>query len=488
MNKHIAVPASVRALLALNVPACMYLFAEDNVIAAARQRQQEVVEASNTIMARAEAETRDLTASERTEVEGLANEFDGLESQIGLRERVAAQNAILVQPRARATDPDPIDGDIAPEPNGRPQNAATPRPSNARVPAAPRVTAGGNNGFRHLGEFANAVRMGSVRGGELDPRLRNAAVTTYGNEGAGADGGFAVPADFRTEILTKVFNEDSLLARTDRMQSSSNTLTIPTDETTPWQTTGGIQSYWTAEAGTKTQSKPALGETTLKLHTLATLVPVTEELLEDAPAMGAYLNRKVPEKMDFKVSDAIVRGTGVGQPLGFLNSPALVTVGKESAQTADTVNVQNLVKMWGRLPVQSRRTAVWLMHPDAEAQLPLMSLANQPVYMPPGGLNGAMYGNLFGRPVIPHQVAETIGDLGDVMLVDLAQYLSVTKTGNGRDANGLKSDVSIHLWFDQDMVAFRFTMRVAGQPWWAAPITQRDGANTQSPFVVLEAR
>jgi hypothetical protein len=50
----------------------------------------------------------------------------------------------------------------------------------------------------------------------------------------------------------------------------------------------------------------------------------------------------------------------------------------------------------------------------------------------------------------------------------------------------MKSDVSIHLWFDQDMVAFRFTMRVAGQPWWAAAISQRDGSNTQSPFVVLE--
>jgi HK97 family phage major capsid protein len=116
---------------------------------------------------------------------------------------------------------------------------------------------------------------------------------------------------------------------------------------------------------------------------------VTEELLEDAPAMGAYLNRKAPEKMDFKVSDAIVRGTGVGQPLGFLNSPALVTVAAEGAQTADTVNVTNLAKMWGRLPVQSRRTAVWLMHPDAEAQLPLMSLANMPVYLPPGGVSGA---------------------------------------------------------------------------------------------------
>jgi HK97 family phage major capsid protein len=490
MTKHFAVPGSVLAVLAIGALKNLLIFNDpspDAVISAHRERQSALMDSSNAILARAEAEQgRDLTAQEQTEIENLANEFDDHERQIALRERVSTQNAALSAPRARQTEADPIDDEPEVE-TVRPRNQAQQRPA-ASVPARPNVRPGGNAGFRGLGEFASAVRLGSMRGGELDPRLRNASVSTYGNEGAGADGGFAVPGDFRTEILTKLFNEDSLIGMTDRLQSSSNTLTLPTDETTPWQTSGGIQSYWTAEGAAKTQSKPALGETTLKLHTLATLVPVTEELLEDAPAMGAYLNRKAPEKMDFKVSDAIVRGTGVGQPLGFLNSPALVTVSKESAQTADTINVTNLAKMWGRMPVQSRRTAVWLMHPDAEAQLPLMSLANMPVYMPPGGVSGNMYGSLWGRPVIPHQVAETIGDLGDVMLVDLNQYLTVTKTGGGRDANGIKQDVSIHLWFDQDMVAFRFTLRVAGQPWWSAAVSQRDGTNTQSPFIVLEAR
>lgn len=489
MSKHFNVPASVLALLAVGVPACGYIRADasmDSVVAAHRERQTALMESSQAIIGRAEAETRDLTTEEQGQIEGLTNEFDDLERQIGLRERVATQNATLTAPRGRQTDADPIDGDDS-SPAVRPHNSAAPRVT-PRLPAEPRATARGTAGFRHFGEFANSVRMASMRGSELDARLRNAAVSTYGNEGSGADGGFAVPPDFRTEILSPVFNEDSLLALTDRLQSSSNTLTLPTDTTTPWQTTGGIQSYWTAEAGVKQQSKPALGETTLKLHTLATLIPVTEELLEDSPAMGAYLNRKAPEKMDFKVSDAIVRGTGVGMPLGFLNSPALVTVAAENAQTADTIVVENLAKMWGRMPVQSRRTAVWLMHPDAEAQLPLMKLGNMPVYLPPGGVSGNMYGSLWGRPVIPHQVAETVGDVGDVMLVDLKQYLTATKTGGGRDSNGLKSDVSIHLWFDQDMVAFRFTMRIAGQPWWPAAITQRDGSNSQSPFVTLAAR
>jgi HK97 family phage major capsid protein len=263
---------------------------------------------------------------------------------------------------------------------------------------------------------------------------------------------------------------------------------MPIDMTTPWQATGGIQSFWTAEAATKTQSKIALEDVNVRVHTLATLVPVTEELLEDAPAIDAYLRRKVPEKMDFKLAYALAWGTGAGMPLGWMNSPALVTVAAENAQTADTINATNIVKMLGRLPVSSRQNAVWLIHPDAEVQLPLMTVANQPVYMPPGGLADAPFGRLMGRPVIPHQLTETVGDLGDIMLVDLSQYLTAVKAGGARDANGMRTDVSIHLWFDQDMVAYRFTVRIGGQPWWSSATAMRDGSNTMSPFVTLASR
>lgn len=485
-------PASVLAMLARGVPAGGMIFAHtDAVVEQHRERQESLLESSNAILNRAEAEKRDLTVEEQTEIDNQTKEFEDLERQIGLRERVANQAASLTAPKARQTDPDPLPGD-----GEEPLHTEVPRLQNAvrptsagqpRTPAQPRVQARGNFGFRNMGDFALSVRTACMRGGDLDPRLRNAA-TTYGQESVGADGGFAVPPDFRSDIMSKIFAEDSLIARTDRMQSSSNTITFPIDMTTPWQTTGGIQAYWLAEAATKTQSKPALQEVTLKLNTLAALVPVTEELLEDAPAMDAYLRRKVPEKIDFALSYSLAWGGGAGQPLGWMNSPALVTVSAESGQTATTINATNLTKMLGRLPVQSRQTAVWIIHPDAEVQLPLMTLGNQPVYMPPGGLADAPLGRLFGRPVIPHQVANSLGTLGDIMLVDLNQYVTVTKTGNGRDANGLRADVSIHLWFDQDMVAFRFTVRVAGQPWWSSSTAMRNGSNAMSPFVTLAAR
>lgn len=490
MHKRLAVPCSVLAVLAIGAPNFGFMFNEPNntdpIIEAHRTRQTEIMNMVNTFTATAEADNhRDLTNDESRQIDELSNEFDRLEADIVRRQGIAARNALLTTPRARATEPDPVDDNG--QADGRPQNNGQRPAARPTAPARP-IQAGGNFGFRNLGDFANAVRMASQRGTEMDARLRNAAISTSGAEGTGADGGFAVPPDYRTDILAPVFNEESLISLTDRLQSSSNTITLPKDETTPWQPSGGIQAYWVAEGGARTQSKPNLGETTIKLHTLAVLVPMTEELLEDAPAMGAYLNRKAPEKIDFKVSDAIIRGSGAGVPLGILNSPALVTVAAEGGQASSTIVAANIQNMWGRMPAASRRTAVWLMHPDVESKLPGLLIGNIPVYIPPGGLSGNMYGTLFGRPVMPHQVANTLGTLGDIMLLDLKQYLSVTKTGGGRDSNGVKQDVSMHLWFDQDTTAFRFTLRVAGQPWWSAPIAQRSGSNAQSPYVTLAAR
>lgn len=481
--------AGVLARMALGAPVHGGIFNDgpeitDSVIEAHRERQVALLESVNVVLAKAEAEKRDLTVAEQGEINDLNAEFEDVENQVNLRTRSLANAALLNAPRARQSTPDPIEGDDAPAPRAR---AQAPAPQRLRVDPQPRASARGTDGFRSMGEFADKVRAAAL-GRQTDPRLANAAASTIGSEGVGADGGFSVPADFRAEIASKVFGEDSLVARTDRMKTSSNSITMPSDMTSPWDSTGGIQAYWGNEAGALQQSKPKLEDVTYKAHKLHVLVPMTEELLEDSPAMDSYLRRKAPEKMDFKIDEALIRGTGAGQPLGILNAPALVSVAAEGAQTADTVNQANISKMWARMPVKSRSGAIWLINPEVEAQLDGLVVGQQPVYMPAGGLADTPFGRMKGRPVIPHQVCSAIGDVGDIMLVDWNQYMTLTKLGAGRDENGMKIDVSMHLWFDQDLTAFKFTIRIGGQPWWSVPTAAAHGAATMSPFVTLAAR
>tara|TARA_R100000808_G_scaffold10554_1_gene27909 strand:- start:7520 stop:8965 length:1446 start_codon:yes stop_codon:yes gene_type:complete len=350
-------------------------------------------------------------------------------------------------------------------------------------------------GWKHFGEMAVALKSAKQTGGIVDKRFHTkTAPTTFGVEGVGADGGFAVPPYFVDEIMVKVQGEDSLLSRTDQLTTPSNNASIPIDETTPWQTSGGILANWEGEGDQRAQSKPNLKQANIRLSKLSVLVGVTDELQEDVPLLGQYLTRKAGEKMDFKINLAIVQGTGAGQPLGILNSGATVSVAKTASQDADTVVANNVIDMWSRCYGPSRRNAVWLINQDIEPQLNAMSIPGKDitgtavtgyggvVYLPANGLSDTPFSTLMGRPVIPTQACETLGDAGDIVLADLSQYLSLVKS------QGVQSAQSADLWFDYDVTAFKFTMRMHGMPWLSSTIAVRDGSATLSPFVTLAVR
>jgi HK97 family phage major capsid protein len=452
-----------------------------------RERLVELNAEAHDLRSKSDAEKRDLTVEEENQLDANLSEFERVKKNIERLELLNSQTDLLNTSNGRKTQadeprqlqPENDHTEPAPKRNGRIEYVAQPK----------------NGGFRNFGEMAIAVRLASrPGGGELDPRLARLAPTTFANEGSGAEGGFAVPQDFRTAIMEKVMGEASLLSRTDQVPVAGNTLTVPKDNGTPWGTTG-IRAYWGSEGGLKTQSRPAFDTMSLRLNKVYALVPVTDELAEDAPALDSYIRRRAPEAIDFAINLAIIQGTGTTQPLGILNSGALVTVTQESSQVADTIVANNIIKMWARLYAPHRSNAVWIVNQDIETQLYTMALPGKDntgasvagwgshVFMPAGGLSGSPYSTLFGRPIIPTQAANELGDKGDIILADLSAYLTAIKSG----ANP-KVDVSIHLWFDYDVTAYRFVLRMTGQPWWDLPISPRDGSNTLSPFVTLEER
>jgi HK97 family phage major capsid protein len=86
-----------------------------------------------------------------------------------------------------------------------------------------------------------------------------------------------------------------------------------------------------------------------------------------------------------------------------------------------------------------------------------------------------------GRPVIAAEYMDTVGDQGDIMLADLSEYQMIEK-------GGVQAASSIHVNFLNDETVFRFVYRVDGQPKWNSPLTPKNSALTQSPFIVLDAR
>lgn len=131
------------------------------------------------------------------------------------------------------------------------------------------------------------------------------------------------------------------------------------------------------------------------------------------------------QALTFDLDEAFLRGTGAGMPLGVLNDPALISVGKESGQAADTLKYQNMIGMWSRMHPANHRNAVWIVHPECVPQLYSMVLEGDsssiPVYQPAGaGLRGSPSPTLMGRPVLLSEHASALGDQSDIVLVDLS--------------------------------------------------------------------
>jgi len=346
-------------------------------------------------------------------------------------------------------------------------------------------------GFKHFGEFAASVKSVAVGKG-LDERLAKAPAGM--SETIDADGGFAVPEEFRAELLKNTYEKAAVAGRARAIPMASRSLVIPRiaeSSRADGSRAGGVRAYWGAEAnnGTAvTSSKPGLGQVKLELNDLFAMVYATNDMLEDsAISMEPLINEVVADELAFALDEAIINGTGAGTPLGILNAACLVSVAKEVAQTAATLVFENVAKMWSRMHGRSRANAVWFINQDIEPQLFTMGITvgtgGIPVYLPANGAAGSPYGTLFGRPVIPIENCATLGTVGDIILADMTQYLLGQKT------NGIDAQTSMHVKFTTDEMAFRFKLRVDGQPWWSSTLTPYKGSsNTVSPFVALATR
>ena len=346
-------------------------------------------------------------------------------------------------------------------------------------------------GFNSMGEFAKAVIGASTSRGDLDQRLLigAAAPSTYGNEAAGADGGFLVPPAYSTELFRLMLGEDSLVPFTSNVNIDSNSMVFPKTEQTPWGS-NGVRAYWQAEATAATATKPVLGTQALRLHKLMALVPLTDELMADTSALATELPGLIGDSIRWKANEAILFGNGNGQPAGALIStgPA-VTQAKDTGQATNTLSVLNLFNMISRLPPGSFGRAIWLINPTVIPALATLVLGQIPVFVPAAPpANGAInmsspnFGYILGRPCIVSQHASAFSSLGDVQLHDLSYYRTITKAG------GIQTAQSLHLYFDADAVAMRATFRIDGSPKIASAISPAKGSTTLSPFVQLQAR
>ena len=404
------------------------------------------------VLNKAEAEDRFLSEDEQKDIDKYEEEIRAWDESIGRAEKLLA-----IEPEDRSTE--------------KPEVKPTPAKDNEKR-------------FASFGEQLMAAYRAATPGGKVDERLTTRAASGL-NESTPSDGGFLVQQDFVTELLKRTYETGILASKVKKIPISTNANgmkinAIDEDSRANGSRWGGVQTYWEGEADEITASKPKFRQMELSLKKLTGLCYATDELLQDAAALEAVIRQAFAEEFGFKIDDAILSGSGEGEPLGILNSGAIVTVAKEASQT-DIITVENLIKMWNRLWSRSRANAVWYINQELEPYLYTLKIGDKPVYIPAGGLSEKPYGTLFGRPVVSIEQCSAAGEVGDIILADIGQYLLI-------DKGGVKSASSIHVRFLYDENVFRFIYRVDGKPIWTKPLTPYKGSATVSPFVTLAKR
>lgn len=233
-------------------------------------------------------------------------------------------------------------------------------------------------------EYRRAFMDYVTRGTAIPVEYRQDAVS------ATTDVGAAIPTTVLNQIITKLESVGNILAKVTRTAYKGG-VTIPKSTVKPTAT-------WTAQGkGSDKQKQDTSGTVTFAYHKLRCAVAVSLEV--DTMAITAFENlliNNIVEAMTKALEQAIISGTGVGQPKGITAETAA------AGQTVETSvpSYADLIAAEGNLPVAYEKGAEWCMSKKTfMSYYGLTDTNGQPIGRINYGMAGKPEYTLLGRPV-----------------------------------------------------------------------------------------
>lgn len=423
-----------------------------------------------------------LSAEDNAKLETLLNDADELNAQAALSE--TEEN----EARARAEH---LAGRLIKTagPQGRKTQADA--PSQKIIVGKDRLELDPFHGFsgsprKMQRDFLLAV-INAERTGRADARIADLWATVGSDEQSTFDqsrGGFLLAETIFPGLLTTPVEDDPIAPRVMQipMQTPRVKINARTDKDHTSSVSGGLVVTRRAESSDAIASRMEIEQIALDADMLMGLSYITEELLTDSPiSFTAIIAAGFGQEFANKLINERISGTGVGEYMGILNSPCLVSIAKEGSQVAQTIVYQNVLKMRARC--WGYENAIWVANHACYPTLAVMvlpvGLGGNSIYI--GSAVSDRPDMLLGRPIYYREQAKNVGTKGDIILGNWSQYLE-------GEYQPMQSAESIHVRFVQHERALKFWKRNAGAPWWRVPLTPQNSAPTLSPFITLDTR
>jgi HK97 family phage major capsid protein len=355
------------------------------------------------------------------------------------------------------------------------------------VRSAGYFTVDGGSGDAHiksLGDYLLAI----MRGDEKRLAVVYGSLKTTMEGGTGALGGYSIPHEYSTQLMQLAVEQSAVLARVKRIPVNTpageypalDQYFVPEAGAGDTAAAGRLKAVKRAEGAAYNETNPEFEIIRYRVADVASgMIKVTKELRADSPAgIEAFLRSVISIAVGSRLEQLVLRGNGVGEPLGILNAPARVNV---SAAASNTFAYGDAVRMVARMKAIGG-SPLWVYHPSVINDIAVMQNGSGgPVWQ--ANLSAAAGATLLGHPLAVSEHLPQADHADSVLLADLGAYVLFER-------GGLYIEFSEHAAFSEGKDTWRFGMRCDGQPWVKGRITLADPQNAgtpyeMSPFVVF---
>lgn len=269
-------------------------------------------------------------------------------------------------------------------------------------------------------------------------------------EGTGAAGGFLVPEDFANVLVEDVRDQVVMRQLADVITTTSDTVHVPRLDKRP-------HASWRSEGAVKATSTVQFLENVLTPYSLASIVTLSKELVDDASlGVNGSIVSKVAQIMSQSIAEtedqAFWVGDGSGKPTG-IDNYSFTTL---TASTTDSNRADTVLSAYSRLPQGYRNRAAWVMNNRTLGSIRRVKDTNGNYLLL--GIGVTPQPTLLGRPVYEQN---DIGD-GKAFFGDFSLYTIVDREGI-QVAQTDVGTVAGYSAFERNLVHVRVEKRVDGE-------------------------
>ncbi len=173
--------------------------------------------------------------------------------------------------------------------------------------------------------------------------------------GTDSEGGYLVPDEFERSLVEALEEQNIFRTLANVITTSSG------DRKIPVVATKGTAS-WVDEEGTIPESDDSFGQVSIGAYKLATMIKVSEELLNDSVFnLESYITKEFARRIGNKEEEAFFTGDGTGKPVGILNATGGAQVGVTSAG-ATAITLDEMLDLFYSLKAPYRNRAAFVMN------------------------------------------------------------------------------------------------------------------------------